>query len=67
MIGERPKAFGEAFGFGPITSTLICGEYDAGMVDAMMRRLKPRLWQIGFAPRKLGFRETNSISERRTK
>ena len=29
MIGERPKPFGEALGFDPITSTLIFGEYDA--------------------------------------
>ena len=35
MVGERPKAFGEAFGFDPITSTLILGEYDAVLVDAM--------------------------------
>ena len=36
MVGERPKAFGEAFGFDPITSTLIFGDYDAVLVDAMM-------------------------------
>jgi glyoxylase-like metal-dependent hydrolase (beta-lactamase superfamily II) len=35
MVGERPKPFGEAFGFDPITSTLIFGEYDAVLVDAM--------------------------------
>ena len=35
MAGERPKPFGEAFGFDPITSTLIFGEYDAVLVDAM--------------------------------
>ena len=35
MIGERPKPFGEALGFDPITSTLIFGEYDAVLVDAM--------------------------------
>jgi hypothetical protein len=34
MVGERPKPFGEAFGFDPITSTLIFGEYDAVLVDA---------------------------------
>src|SRR6184192_3516962 len=33
MVGERPKPFGEAFGFDPITSTLIFGEYDAVLVD----------------------------------
>jgi glyoxylase-like metal-dependent hydrolase (beta-lactamase superfamily II) len=35
MVGERPKPLGEAFGFDPITSTLIFGEYDAVLVDAM--------------------------------
>ena len=35
MVGERPKPFGEPFGFDPITSTLIFGEYDAVLVDAM--------------------------------
>ena len=34
MVGERPKPFGEALGFDPITSTLIFGEYDAVLVDA---------------------------------
>ena len=29
MVGERPKPFGEALGFDPITSALIFGEYDA--------------------------------------
>jgi len=36
MVGERPKPFGEALGLDPITSTLIFGEYDAVLVDAMM-------------------------------
>ena len=35
MVGERPRPFGEAFGFDPITSTLIFGEHDAVLVDAM--------------------------------
>jgi glyoxylase-like metal-dependent hydrolase (beta-lactamase superfamily II) len=35
MVGERPKPFGEALGFDPSTSTLIFGEYDAVLVDAM--------------------------------
>jgi len=35
MVGERPKSLGEPFGFDPITSTLIFGEYDAVLVDAM--------------------------------
>jgi hypothetical protein len=46
MAGERPKPFGEAPGFEPITSTLIFGEYDAVLVDAMWL-LRPRLSQIG--------------------
>ena len=37
MVGERPKPFSEPLGFDPITSTLIFGEYDAVLVDAMMR------------------------------
>jgi hypothetical protein len=47
MVGERPKPFGEALGFDPITSTLIFGEYDVVLVDAMGRWLRPRLSQIG--------------------
>ena len=47
MVGERPKPFGEALGFDPITSTLIFGEYDAVLADAMMRWLRPRLSRIG--------------------
>ncbi len=35
MVGEPPKPFGEAFGFDPMTLTLIFGEYDAVLVDAM--------------------------------
>jgi hypothetical protein len=35
MTGERPKPFGEALAFDPSTSTLIFGEYDAVLVDAM--------------------------------
>src|SRR6202046_34325 len=35
MVGERPKPFGEALGFDPITSTLIFGDADAVLVDAM--------------------------------
>jgi glyoxylase-like metal-dependent hydrolase (beta-lactamase superfamily II) len=35
MVGERPKPFGESLGFDPMTSTLIFGEYDAVLVDAM--------------------------------
>jgi len=36
MVGERPRPFGEALGFDPITSTLIFGDYDAVLGDAMM-------------------------------
>jgi glyoxylase-like metal-dependent hydrolase (beta-lactamase superfamily II) len=36
MVGERSRPFGEALGFDPITSTLIFGDYDAVLVDAMM-------------------------------
>jgi hypothetical protein len=35
MVGDRPKPFGEALGFNPITSTLIFGEHDAALVDAI--------------------------------
>ena len=35
MAGERPRLFGEPLGFDPMTSTLIFGEYDAVLVDAM--------------------------------
>jgi glyoxylase-like metal-dependent hydrolase (beta-lactamase superfamily II) len=35
MVGKRTKPFGEPLGFDPITSTLIFGEYDAVLVDAM--------------------------------
>lgn len=35
MVGERPRPFGEALGFDPATSTLVFGEYDAVLVDAM--------------------------------
>jgi len=46
MIGERARLFGEALGFGSIKSTLIFGEYNAVLVDAMVRRLRRRLSQI---------------------
>src|SRR5271165_6463457 len=35
MVGERPKPFGEALGFDPMMATLIFGEHDAVLVDAM--------------------------------
>jgi len=34
-LNPRPRPFGEALGFDPITSTLNFGEYDAVLVDAM--------------------------------
>jgi hypothetical protein len=46
-VGERPKPFGEALGFDSIKSTLVFGEYDAVLVDAIMRWLRPRLSQLG--------------------
>ena len=41
MAGERTKPFGEPLGFEPMTSTLIFGEYDAVLVDAMTTELYP--------------------------
>jgi glyoxylase-like metal-dependent hydrolase (beta-lactamase superfamily II) len=35
MVGERPRPFGEALGFDPMASTLIFGERDAVLVDAL--------------------------------
>src|ERR1700735_3662851 len=35
MVGERPKPFGEPLAFDPATSTLIFGDADAVLVDAM--------------------------------
>jgi glyoxylase-like metal-dependent hydrolase (beta-lactamase superfamily II) len=35
MVGERSRPFGEALAFDPMTATLIFGEYDAVLVDAM--------------------------------
>ena len=35
VVGERAKPFGPPFGWDPITSTLIYGEYDAVLVDAL--------------------------------
>jgi len=40
MVGERPKPFGEAFGFDPITSTFIFGEHDAVLVNAVTREVE---------------------------
>jgi hypothetical protein len=35
IVGERPRPFGEPLGSDPITSTLIFGDHDAVLVDAM--------------------------------
>jgi glyoxylase-like metal-dependent hydrolase (beta-lactamase superfamily II) len=35
MVGERPRPFGEALGFDPMAATLIFGEHDAVLVDAL--------------------------------
>jgi len=35
MVGERSRPFGEPLGFDPMTSTLIFGEHDAVLVDAL--------------------------------
>jgi hypothetical protein len=67
MVGERPKPFGQALGFDSIRSTLIFGEYDAALVDSIMRSLRPRALANWVALCKLRFRERDSISERRTK
>ena len=67
MVGERPKPFGEPLGFDPITSTLIFGEYEAVLVDAMGTVAEAEAVADWFAPHTLRSRETGSISERRTK
>jgi len=46
-VRDSRKFFGEALGFDSIKSTFIFGEYDAALVDSMMRSLRPRLSQIG--------------------
>src|SRR5271166_6097805 len=66
MVGERPKPFGEALGFDPITSTLIFGEYDAVLVDAMGTVAEAEALANWVALHKLRSREIDSISERRT-
>ena len=35
MVGERPRPFGEPLGFDPATSTLIFGDLDSVLVDAL--------------------------------
>ncbi len=67
MVVERPKPFGEPFGFDPITSTLIFGEYDAVLVDAMGMVAEAEALANWVALHKPRSSETDSISERRTK
>ena len=67
IVGERPKPFGQALGFDSIKSTLIFGEYDAVLVDAMMTVAEAEAFANWVALCKLRFRETDSNSERRTK
>jgi hypothetical protein len=43
MVRERPRPFGEALDFEAIKSTLIFGDYDAALVDSIVRSLRPRL------------------------
>jgi glyoxylase-like metal-dependent hydrolase (beta-lactamase superfamily II) len=35
VVGERPKPFGPPLGWDPMTSTLIYGDYDAVLIDAL--------------------------------
>jgi hypothetical protein len=42
IVGERSRPFGEPLGVDPATSTLIFDKYDAVLVDAMPRWLRPR-------------------------
>jgi putative intracellular protease/amidase len=58
MVGERPRPFREALGFDPITSTLIFGEHDAVLVDAMMTAAEAEALANWVALCKLRFRET---------
>ena len=67
MTGQRPKPFGEALGFDPMTSTLIFGEYDAVLVDAMTTVAEAEALANCVSLQKLRSRETDSISQRRTK
>lgn len=67
MVGERPRPFDEPLGFDPITSTVIFGEHDAVLVDAVMTMAEAGALTDWVALHKLRPRETDSISERRTK
>ena len=35
IVGERPRPFGPPLAWDPITATLVCGEYDAVLVDTL--------------------------------
>jgi len=67
FITEPIQKYGEALGFDSITSTLIFGEYDAALVDAMMTVAQAEALANWVALHKLRSRETDSISEGRTK
>ncbi len=41
MVGERPKPFGEAFGFDPITSTC-CSDFRSPNLHEPLMRMFPR-------------------------
>jgi hypothetical protein len=47
MVGERPKPFGEAFGFDPITSTLIFQGDAVEAAHAFIAMCTGRFWSQG--------------------
>ena len=49
MVGERPRPFGEALGFDPITSTLIFGEHDAVLAGGPSLRVLQG-WGLSLLP-----------------
>ena len=67
VVGEQPKLFGEALGFDLITSTLVVGEYDAVLVEPMVTLAEAEALANWVALHKLRSRETDSISQNRTK
>ena len=67
MVGERPKLFGEALGFDSITSTLIFGESAGVLVGAKIGAAEAEALTNWVALHNLRSRETDSISEGRTK
>jgi hypothetical protein len=67
MVGERPKPFGEALASDPIRSTLIFGEYVGGAGGRNDEVAEAEALANWVTLHKLRSRETDSISERRTK